>query len=66
MATVTFRVNHGSPSTSGASSVVADHNGRVLHLRTEAQMFNPYQRRAIAVRGGGCISRGCYSSVRWC
>ena len=63
---MTFRLNHGCPAPGCVPSVVAGHNGRVLRHRTEAQMFNSYCRRAIALLDGGCISPSCYVPARWC
>jgi hypothetical protein len=45
-------------------AVTAD--GRVLRLGTEERVFNRHQRRAIAVRDGGCIIPGCGVPAGWC
>ncbi|WP_458042157.1 MULTISPECIES: DUF222 domain-containing protein [Bacteria] len=41
-------------------------NGRILRLGTEERVFNRYQRRAIALRDGGCIIPGCGVPAGWC
>lgn len=41
-------------------------NGRILRLGTEERVFNRHQRRAIAVRDGGCIIPGCSVPAGWC
>ena len=46
--------------------VVLGDNGRVLRLGTEERVFNRYQRRAIALRDGGCIIPGCGVPAGWC
>ena len=56
--------------TSGArassSACVLGDNGRILRLGTEERVFNRYQRRAIALRDGGCIIPGCGVPAGWC
>jgi hypothetical protein len=46
--------------------VVTDHHGRIHSLGTEERVFNRHQRRAIAVRDGGCIIPGCGVRAGWC
>jgi hypothetical protein len=46
--------------------VVLGDNGRILRLGTEERVFNRYQRRAIALRDGGCIIPGCGVPGWWC
>ncbi|MDO8381888.1 MAG: DUF222 domain-containing protein, partial [Microbacterium sp.] len=46
--------------------VVLGDNGRILRLGTEERVFNRYQRRAIALRDGGCIIPGCGVPAGWC
>jgi hypothetical protein len=41
-------------------------NGRILRLGTEERVFNRHQRRAIALRDGGCIIPGCGVPAGWC
>jgi hypothetical protein len=40
--------------------------GRILRLGTEERVFNRHQRRAIALRDGGCIIPGCGVPAGWC
>ena len=41
-------------------------NGRILRLGTEERLFNRHQRRAFALRDGGCIIPGCSVPAGWC
>jgi hypothetical protein len=41
-------------------------NGRILRLGTEERVFNRHQRRAIALRDGGCVIPGCGVPAAWC
>jgi hypothetical protein len=41
-------------------------NGRVVRIGTEERVFNRHQRRAIALRDGGCIIPGCGVPAGWC
>ncbi|MDL9981249.1 HNH endonuclease signature motif containing protein, partial [Microbacterium sp. ASV49] len=41
-------------------------SGRIVRLGTEERVFNRYQRRAIALRDGGCIIPGCGVPAGWC
>lgn len=41
-------------------------DGRILRLGTEERVFNRHQRRAIALRDGGCIIPGCGVPAAWC
>ena len=41
-------------------------DGRILRLGTEERVFNRHQRRAIALRDGGCIIPGCGVPAGWC
>lgn len=41
-------------------------DGRIISLGTEERIFNRYQRRAIALRDGGCIIPGCGVPAGWC
>ncbi|MDN3494756.1 DUF222 domain-containing protein [Planococcus sp. APC 4015] len=40
--------------------------GRIRRLGTEERVFNRHQRRAIALRDGGCIIPGCGIAAGWC
>lgn len=46
--------------------VLLDGSGRILRLGTEERVFNKHQRRAIALRDGGCIIPGCCVPAAWC
>ncbi|GAA1928488.1 HNH endonuclease signature motif containing protein [Microbacterium aoyamense] len=41
-------------------------NGRIVKLGTEERVFNRRQRRAIALRDGGCVIPGCGVPAAWC
>jgi hypothetical protein len=43
-----------------------DGSGRITRLGTEERVFNRYQRRAIALRDGGCVIPGCGVPAGWC
>lgn len=46
-------------STAGA-------DGRITAIGTEERVFNRHQRRAIALRDGGCVIPGCTVAAAWC
>ncbi|PJJ71285.1 uncharacterized protein DUF222 [Diaminobutyricimonas aerilata] len=48
------------------STVVLGDNGEVLHLGRRERLFSPAQRRALAVRDGGCVWPGCTAPPSWC
>ena len=41
-------------------------DGRILRIGIEERIFNRHQRRAIALRDGGCIIPGCGVPAGWC
>lgn len=41
-------------------------NGKIVKIGTEQRVFNRHQRRAIALRDGGCIIPGCGVPAAWC
>ena len=41
-------------------------DGRIVRIGTEERVFNRHQRRAIALRDGGCIIPGCTVPAGWC
>jgi hypothetical protein len=41
-------------------------NGRIVRIGTEERVFNRHQRRAIALRDGGCVIPGCGVPAAWC
>lgn len=46
--------------------ITTDAHGRIRSLGTEERVFNRHQRRAIALRDGGCIIPGCSVPAGWC
>ncbi|WP_396643031.1 DUF222 domain-containing protein [Microbacterium sp.] len=46
--------------------VLLGDNGRIQRIGTEERVFNRHQRRAIALRDGGCIIPGCGVRAAWC
>lgn len=45
---------------------VTDERGHVLELGREQRLFNRAQRRALALRDGGCRGPGCRMPAAWC
>ncbi|PJJ73615.1 uncharacterized protein DUF222 [Diaminobutyricimonas aerilata] len=48
------------------STIVLGDNGEVLHLGRKERLFTAAQRRALAIRYGGCIWPGCTAPPSWC
>ena len=46
--------------------VTLGRDGRIVRIGTEERVFNRHQRRAIALRDGGCIIPGCGVPAGWC
>ncbi|MGX1701684.1 DUF222 domain-containing protein [Microbacterium sp. NPDC055357] len=46
--------------------ITMNDEGRILRLGTEERVFNRRQRRAIALRDGGCVIPGCGVPAAWC
>ncbi len=46
--------------------VVLNADGRIVRIGTEERVFNRHQRRAIALRDGGCLIPGCGVPAAWC
>lgn len=46
--------------------ITLDATGRITRLGTEERVFNRHQRRATALRDGGCIIPGCGVPAGWC
>jgi hypothetical protein len=63
---VPMRVAVQSGCAGGIQRVLFDENGRIAALGTSARIFNALQRRAIALRDGGCVIPGCTVSASWC
>jgi hypothetical protein len=50
----------------GIRPIVLGDNGEVLHLGRTQRLFSPAQRRALAVRDGGCVWPSCTAPPGWC
>ena len=46
--------------------IVLGGNGRILQLGSPERCFTGNQRRAIALRDGGCVIPGCHVPAGWC
>jgi hypothetical protein len=46
--------------------IILGAEGEVLHLGRTRYPFNTAQRRALAVRDGGCVFEGCSAPPSWC
>lgn len=46
--------------------ITTTRDGRILRIGTEERVFNRHQRRAIALRDGGCVIPGCGVRAEWC
>lgn len=46
--------------------VAADTAGRIRAIHTSDRVFGAHQRKAIALRDGGCIIPGCHVPATWC
>lgn len=51
---------------SGFETITLDANGRVLNHGLKERFFTPAQRRALAVRDGGCVWINCTAPPSWC
>jgi hypothetical protein len=49
-----------------AQSVILGGSGRIVGLRAPQRCFTGVQRRAIALRDGGCVIPGCHVPAGWC
>jgi hypothetical protein len=50
----------------GATPIVLGKSGEVLYLGTPVRLFSAGQRKALAVRDGGCVWPGCTAPPSWC
>ncbi|WP_404442663.1 HNH endonuclease [Microbacterium marinum] len=50
----------------GTIQRVTSRDGRIIAIGNEERVFNRHQRRAIALRDGGCIIPGCGTPAAWC
>ena len=55
------RLRRGRAAGAGSTT-----HGRITRLGTEERVFNRRQRRAIALRDGGCLIPGCGVPAGWC
>jgi hypothetical protein len=46
--------------------ILLDKNGAVLNYGRSRRLATPHQKRALAVRDGGCIVPGCHIPPEWC
>ncbi|MET0735806.1 MAG: DUF222 domain-containing protein [Microbacterium sp.] len=46
--------------------VTSDSGGRILAIDVADRVFAAHQRKAIALRDGGCVIPGCHVSASWC
>ena len=51
---------------SGIETIMLNKDGRVLHLGLKERFFSAAQRRALAVRDGGCVWVNCTAPPSWC
>ncbi len=52
--------------TGAVQRVLTDGRGRIVSIETSDRVFNHQQRKAIALRDGGCVIPGCHVPVSWC
>lgn len=46
--------------------VTTRRDGKIVEISTTERVFNRHQRRAIALRDGGCVIPGCGTPAAWC
>jgi hypothetical protein len=46
--------------------IMTDHHGAVLHYGTSRRLATPHQKKALAVRDGGCLIPTCTTPPDWC
>lgn len=46
--------------------VISDPDGRIIGIESSDRIFTAQQRRAIALRDGGCLIPGCDVPASWC
>ncbi len=63
---VTLAVARHVACTGAIQRVLTDTNGRIRRIDTTDRVFSAHQRRAIALRDGGCIIPGCHVPAAWC
>ncbi len=57
---------HRMSCNANIQAVVRDSLGRITGLGSPQRLFTPSQRRAIALRDGGCVIPGCGVPASWC
>ncbi|MCU1558782.1 MAG: endonuclease [Microbacteriaceae bacterium] len=50
----------------GFRKILLGDHGEVLHLGTRERLFSAAQRKAVAVRDGGCVWENCTAPPGWC
>ncbi|MBB2975799.1 hypothetical protein FHX49_001366 [Microbacterium endophyticum] len=63
---VTLDVARHIACTGAVQRIVTDARGRIRQIETSDRVFAHHQRRAIALRDGGCIIPGCRVRSSWC
>ncbi len=63
---IPIRSVHGMSCNANIQAVVRDSLGRITGLGSPQRLFTPSQRRAIALRDGGCVIPGCGVPAAWC
>ena len=63
---VSFATVRHSICAGATQRVIVNENGRILGIESPTRIFTPHQRRAIAVRDGGCVIPGCTVPATWC
>lgn len=63
---VSLGVAHHTACAGITQRVVLSPEGRIVRLGNEERVFNRHQRRAIALRDGGCLIPGCGVPAGWC
>jgi Domain of unknown function DUF222. len=57
---------HHTGCSGQVQTLVTDRSGGICELSSPSRIFTPHQRRAIAVRDGGCCIPGCEVPAAWC
>lgn len=65
-APISMRIVKQYTCTGGTQRVVLDDAGRIIELGSPERCFTAQQRRAIALRDGGCSVPGCRIPAAWC
>ncbi|MFT4220274.1 MAG: DUF222 domain-containing protein [Microbacterium sp.] len=63
---VALAAAHRVACTGAVQRILLGEGGRIERIGTEERTFNRHQRRAIALRDGGCIIPGCGIPAGWC